>query len=166
MSSASDGETSEEFVRRFESGVEQQIRAAQERGEFDGLAGHGEPIADLDVARPPGWWATAWVEGERAGMAHEAIEDARRDLGRAILRAADTDEIRRLVEAFNEQVTRHNERVDAALRRTPGTAGSAPRTSLRRAELANVHQEIDRWYRHRRFQRSRARRSGWGFAGR
>ncbi len=166
MSSAADGETSEEFVRRFESGVEQQIRAAQERGEFDRLAGHGAPIADLDVARPPGWWASAWVEGERADAAHEAIDEARRSLRGATLAAVDTDEIRRLVDEFNRSVAAHNERVDAAARRTPGTPGSVPRSALRRVELVNVHEAIDRWYRHRRFQRSRARRSGWGFAGR
>ena len=36
------------MLRRWESAVEQQIRAGIARGEFDGLPGKGKPIDGLD----------------------------------------------------------------------------------------------------------------------
>ena len=38
------------MLRRWESAVEQQIRAGMARGEFDQLPGKGQPIAGLDSA--------------------------------------------------------------------------------------------------------------------
>ena len=46
--------------------AERLIAEAQGRGEFDNVAGSGQPIADLDRSRPPGWWAARWIERERA----------------------------------------------------------------------------------------------------
>lgn len=46
--------------------VERQIREAAERGEFDGLAGRGRPIDDLDAVYDPGWWAKRYVRREKA----------------------------------------------------------------------------------------------------
>jgi hypothetical protein len=41
----------------FESWVDKQIRAAQRRGDFDRLAGVGEPLpADLDTSYDELWW--------------------------------------------------------------------------------------------------------------
>ena len=37
--------------------VEEQIRLAQERGDFDNLPGAGKPIENLDRPYDPNWWA-------------------------------------------------------------------------------------------------------------
>ncbi|MEM8707511.1 MAG: DnaJ family domain-containing protein [Actinomycetota bacterium] len=55
----------------FESIVERRIRAAQEAGLFDDLDGAGEPIADIDRMRPPGWWATRLAARERSKLRAE-----------------------------------------------------------------------------------------------
>jgi hypothetical protein len=39
----------------FDGIIEAQVRAARERGDFDGLPGHGKPLAGLDE-RDPDWW--------------------------------------------------------------------------------------------------------------
>ena len=42
-------------MRDFESLVEQRIREAQERGEFDDLPGAGKPIPDIDAPHDELW---------------------------------------------------------------------------------------------------------------
>jgi hypothetical protein len=46
---------------RKETWVDQQIREAQERGDFDGLAGAGKPIPNLDRPFTAERWAVDWV---------------------------------------------------------------------------------------------------------
>jgi hypothetical protein len=57
------------MLRRWESAVEQQIRAGMARGEFDALPGKGKPIAGLDSAaeavRDDDWWLKAKLRAER-----------------------------------------------------------------------------------------------------
>jgi len=48
-----------------ESIADRRIREARAAGLFDNLAGRGQPIADIDQERPPGWWADRLVERER-----------------------------------------------------------------------------------------------------
>jgi hypothetical protein len=45
--------------------VERRILEAMERGELATPSLSGKPIEDLDVQRPPGWWAERFVERER-----------------------------------------------------------------------------------------------------
>lgn len=47
--------------------IDQQIRAAQERGEFDDLPGFGKPLADGAAPYRPDWWLHQVVEREGAG---------------------------------------------------------------------------------------------------
>lgn len=44
--------------------AERRIAEGREAGLFDDLPGRGEPIADLDVERPPGWWAMRFAQRE------------------------------------------------------------------------------------------------------
>ncbi|MGF1598460.1 MAG: DnaJ family domain-containing protein [Acidimicrobiales bacterium] len=45
--------------------ADRRIAEARAAGLFDGLAGAGQPIPDLDQVLPPGWWATRLIETER-----------------------------------------------------------------------------------------------------
>jgi hypothetical protein len=40
----------------WETWIDRQIREGMERGDFDGLPGHGKPIADLDRPHDELWW--------------------------------------------------------------------------------------------------------------
>ncbi len=42
--------------------VEEQIRLAQERGDFDNLPGTGRPIESLDRQYDPDWWARDFMK--------------------------------------------------------------------------------------------------------
>jgi hypothetical protein len=50
----------------MEPALERHIREAIERGELDTPTLAGKPIGDLEVQRPPGWWAEKFVERELA----------------------------------------------------------------------------------------------------
>jgi len=54
--------------RVFESSVDRQIREAAERGEFENLAGSGQPIPDLDATYDPAWWARRFIRRENANV--------------------------------------------------------------------------------------------------
>jgi hypothetical protein len=74
-----------------------------DRGEFDGVAGTGRPIPDLDAPYDPAWWARRWVERNR--LTDRALELAKladrerirmrvphlADTARASLAALDTE---------------------------------------------------------------------------
>ncbi|NJP33934.1 DnaJ family domain-containing protein [Micromonospora thermarum] len=49
---------------RWEATVEAQIRAAQERGEFDNLPGAGKPIPGRDQPYDESWWIKSFLERE------------------------------------------------------------------------------------------------------
>ncbi len=48
----------------WEAAVEAQIRAAQERGEFDNLPGAGKPIPGRDLPYDESWWIKSFLERE------------------------------------------------------------------------------------------------------
>lgn len=56
-----------DWASRFESLLDRQIRAAEERGEFDDLPGAGKPLASDSMPYRPDWWADAVVKRENAG---------------------------------------------------------------------------------------------------
>lgn len=53
---------------RYEGLIDQQIRAAQERGEFDDLPGFGKPLPDDTMPYRPDWWLNKVIEREGAGV--------------------------------------------------------------------------------------------------
>ncbi|MFR9729824.1 DUF1992 domain-containing protein [Saccharopolyspora sp. MS10] len=55
----------------FESWIDRQIRVAQERGEFDDLAGAGKPLPGAGEAHDELWWVKGYVE--REGLSGEAL---------------------------------------------------------------------------------------------
>lgn len=48
----------------WEAYADRQVREAQARGEFDGLAGEGRPLADLHRPRDANWWIKRKLEDE------------------------------------------------------------------------------------------------------
>ncbi len=52
---------------RHDGLIDQQIRVAQARGEFDDLPGFGKPLADEAVPYRPDWWLNQVVQREGAG---------------------------------------------------------------------------------------------------
>ncbi len=90
--------------------IEFQIRRAQERGEFDGLRGHGKPIADLHEPHDELWWVKRKLRDEHVSVAPPAIQ-LRRDAEKLRERLAVTPteaRVRELVEAFNERILQIN----------------------------------------------------------
>ena len=89
------------------SWVDQQIRVAMAKGEFDDLPGAGKPIKDLGGQHDPDWWLKKLVEREQiTGIAPPSVqlrkEDAELD---ARLDTLNTEaEVRRELEDFNSRV--------------------------------------------------------------
>jgi hypothetical protein len=88
------------------SWVDQQVRLAMERGEFDDLPGQGKPIEDLGVEHDPDWWIKKLVERENIALLPPAIalrkEDA--ELDARLDRITAESEVRREVDDFNRRV--------------------------------------------------------------
>lgn len=89
------------------SWVDQQIRVAMARGEFDDLPGQGKPIADLGSQHDPDWWLKKLIEREQiSGVLPPALqlrkEDAELDARLDTYNVP--TEVRREVEEFNARV--------------------------------------------------------------
>jgi len=56
-----------DWQSRHESLIDQQIRAAEARGEFDNLPGAGKPLAGLDKPYSEDWWLRELAERENLG---------------------------------------------------------------------------------------------------
>jgi hypothetical protein len=88
--------------------VERVIREAQEAGEFDDVAGTGEPIPDIDQPYDPAWWARRFIARERH---REASAELARAVDRELpLVLADTvaHRIRSGLESINTRIAEHN----------------------------------------------------------
>jgi len=90
----------------WESFVEQQIREARERGEFDDLPGHGKPLRDLDQPRDELWWVRKKLQRENVSYSPPAISLRREvDEARERIAAATTEaQVRELVAAINDRI--------------------------------------------------------------
>jgi len=93
----------------FENVIEEQIRAAQERGEFDNLPGAGRPLADLDEPHDPMWWVKRKLRDEKLSLLPDALQ-IRVDLERA-LEARTEAELREALLDLNQRIARLNSRV-------------------------------------------------------
>lgn len=89
------------------SWVDQQIRVAMARGDFDDLPGAGKPIEDLGSSHDPDWWLKKLVEREQiTGVLPPALalrkEDA--ELDAALDKETSETEVRKVIEDFNRRV--------------------------------------------------------------
>lgn len=97
---------------RFESLVDQQIRQAQERGEFDDLPGMGKPLPGWGRPDDDLWWVRQFVR--REGLTTEAMLPASLQLAREIERLPEAvrdlpteAEVREAVRALNQRIVEH-----------------------------------------------------------
>jgi hypothetical protein len=96
---------------RFESWVERQIREAQERGEFDNLAGAGKPLPGLTGQYDDMWWVKQVVQRERLSLLPSMLA-LRKEAEELLAGLADVpSEL-----AVRDQVEDYNARVVAAIR--------------------------------------------------
>ena len=92
-----------------QSWVDQQIRVAMAKGEFDDLPGAGKPIKDLGTHHDPDWWLKQLVEREQiTGVLPPSLQ-LRKDDAELDARSTGSSverEVRREVEDFNDRVIR------------------------------------------------------------
>lgn len=93
---------------RFQSQyVDQQIRLAMERGEFDDLPGAGKPIEGLGETHDRDWWLKKLIEREQVtGVLPDALQLRKDDLelDAQLDREFTEKAVRELLEAFNARV--------------------------------------------------------------
>ena len=94
----------------FETWIERQIRDAQARGEFDGLASHGKPLAGIDGPADDLWWVKAWMQREKLSYLPPALQ-LRKEVEVCVAEAASApseDALRAAVAALNERIIHAN----------------------------------------------------------
>lgn len=117
----------------WESWTEQQIRRAQEEGEFEGLAGAGKPLPDLSGAYDPLWWVKKLVHRERLSVLPPALQIRTRveqELEK-IWTLADEAGVRARVAALNAEIAKVN-----------ATTTSGPATTV---AVLDVEVIVQRW---------------------
>jgi hypothetical protein len=113
--------------------IDQAIREARERGEFDDLPGAGKPIADLDTPRDDLWWVKQLMRREELSFTpptlavRKAVDDARAAIDRQTSEAA----VRRIVAELNAQIIKVNR-----------TATSGPPSSMMPFDADEV---VEKW---------------------
>jgi len=98
-----------DWASRFESMLDRQIRAAQERGEFDDLPGAGKPLASESTPYSPDWWVNQVIEREKVGAYAVPPALALRKLADELTKGARECRTEREVRAA---VVDYNERAD------------------------------------------------------
>ncbi len=88
--------------------VEQQVRVAMERGDFDDLPGAGKPITGLGGEHDPDWWLKQLIEREQIAVLPPSLQLRKDDaeLDAALDKLFREAEVRREVEDFNARVIR------------------------------------------------------------
>jgi hypothetical protein len=120
---------------RYESLVDQQIRMAQERGDFDDLPGMGKPLPGRGAPDDDQWWLKGYLA--REGISTAAMLPTSLRLARQLERLPET--VRRLSseQAVRDAVTQLNREIEEYVR-TP----SGPHVPLRPADPDAV---VARW---------------------
>jgi Domain of unknown function (DUF1992) len=117
----------------WESFIEQQIREAQEAGEFDNLPTAGKPLPDLGTEYDPDWWTKKLLQREQLSWLPPAlallrkVEHALEQL--ATLR--DEAQVRARVQALNVEIRKVN-----------ATAAEGPPTRLAPLDEETI---VQRW---------------------
>jgi hypothetical protein len=98
------------FDQTWESFVEEQIRQAQEAGEFDRLPGFGRPIPGIDEPHDENWWLKEKLRREDLSALPPALA-IRVELHRALERIKSLPSeagVRREVDQINEKIRQAN----------------------------------------------------------
>jgi hypothetical protein len=131
---------------RFESVVEERIRDAQVRGEFDDLPGAGKPLPGLDGPDDDLWWVRGYMR--REGLSAEPLLPTSLRLRKEVERLPDTVAELCSEREVRETVAELNARIAHWLR-----APSGPHVPLRPVRADAM---IERW----RAERSARRGAG------
>lgn len=93
-------------MARKDRWVEEQIRVAMERGDFDDLPGAGKPIEGLGDSHDPDWWLKKLVEREKIAVLPLSVQLRKEDaeLDARLDTIGYETEVRRVVTDFNERV--------------------------------------------------------------
>ncbi len=96
----------ESRIAHQQSWVDQQIRVAMARGDFDDLPGAGRPIEGLGESHDPDWWLKKLVEREQISVLPPALQLRKDDaeLDARLDRLAVESDVRRELEEFNARV--------------------------------------------------------------
>ena len=92
--------------------IDQQVREARERGDFDNLPGTGRPLPNIDQPYDELWWAREFVEREKVSILPETLR-LRRDIEKFIERLAalpDEGDVRLRIRELNDRVLVANSR--------------------------------------------------------
>ena len=115
------------------SGVEEQIRKAQQEGLFDDLQGKGKPLEDLDEVYDPGWWAAKLVKREELSLLPPALE----------LRRKVERELERVRKFRHERdVRRALDKLNADIAKTNASVTSGPSTTIAKLDVDSI---VERW---------------------
>lgn len=132
-------------VDRQASWVDQQVRVAMARGDFDNLPGAGKPIEGLGGEHDPNWWVKKLIEREEiTGVLPTALALRKEDAG--LDAQLDRESAEKVV---RELLVDFNRRVVEARRQLQG--GPPVITRLR-----DVEEEVAAW-RERRLRRTSSR---------
>jgi len=134
-------------MQRQQEWVDQQLRIAMERGDFDNLPGAGKPIKDLGAEHDPDWWLKRLIEREKiSGVLPPALQLRKDDaeLDARLDRHTAESEVRRLLEEFNARVMK--------ARYTP--VDGPPLITMPR----DLEAEVARWRERRQARRASAQR--------
>jgi hypothetical protein len=126
-------------MSRFESVVDQQIRAAAERGDFDDLPGRGKPLPNWGRPVDEHWWLRQYVH--REGIPADALLPTSLQLAREVERLPEKVRTLPSEQAVREVVDALNDRIVAHLRMPSG-----PYVPLRKVDPDTV---VARWREHR-----------------
>jgi uncharacterized small protein (DUF1192 family) len=117
----------------WDSWIEEQIRRAQEAGQFDNLEGAGKPLPGLDNGYDPDWWAKKLVRREGVSILPPALELLRKVEAEVtkILALGREADVRARVAALNAEIARLN-----------ATAAEGPPTRLSPLDVEAI---VERW---------------------
>lgn len=90
----------------WETWIDRQIREGMDRGEFDGLPGHGQPLPDVGQARDELWWVRSKLQREGVSFLPPTLA-VRKDLDDArerIAVAPSEAQVREIVEGINAKI--------------------------------------------------------------
>jgi hypothetical protein len=123
---------------QIETWVDQTIRQAQRRGDFDELPGAGKPLTSLDRPDDPDWWIKDLIQREKIDLSAAlpgpmALRRERETYPESLLQLPNETAVREVLEDFNARVI--------ADRKRPYAGQGSPAIVGR----VDVEQMLERW---------------------
>ncbi len=94
------------FGVTWETWIDRQVREGMERGDFDGLPGQGQPLADVDQPRDELWWVKQKLAREGVSFLPPtlAVRKALDDALEQVAASSSEAEVRRIVDGINTRI--------------------------------------------------------------